>query len=593
MSNKREKTPKGPGSGKNIAAIIILVVLLAALAAIVYLGIGARDDADKAAETSPAPEVPDIVVETTPLPSETPVAESEDPGGPSLPDFSPKSTEATAASNMLSSTGIMINGENADKYKSSESIDFGLGEEYTELEGIITFRGNNFRDSAAYGTANLVDKKFGEPWSIGTGSLNDAGGNFWSGNGWTGQPLIVSWPKETRAKMTNMQDWAKEKDKLTEVIYASMDGYIYFAELESGSKTREALYVGYTFKGAGALDPRGYPILYVGSGVNSSKGTSHVFVISLIDGSVMYEFGAADSFSLRGSLSFFDSSPLVDADTDQLIYPGENGILYIIKLNSKYDAENGTVSIDPSDIVKWRYNGKRSGSGSYWLGMESSAVIWRGHAIMCDNGGHLICLDLNTLEVDWVQDVLDDTNCTPVLELEDGHPYIYISTSFHYGWRGTNTVPIPIWKIDAVSGEIVWQTDYSCYSVDGTSGGVQGTLALGKNDLSDLIFVPVARTPSASAGYLVALNKETGEEIWKLETSMYSWSSPVAFYDDEGHGYLIHCTSGGYMYLLDGLTGDKLDSRDLGSNIEASAAVYNDVVVVGTRGQQIYGIKMS
>ena len=55
-----------------------------------------------------------------------------------------------------------------------------------------------------------------------------------------------------------------------------------------------------------------------------------------------------------------------------------------------------------------------------------------------------MCLDLNTLELVWVQDVLDDTNCSPVVDIEDGHPYIYISTSFHYGWRSYSTAAIPI-----------------------------------------------------------------------------------------------------------------------------------------------------
>jgi hypothetical protein len=30
----------------------------------------------------------------------------------------------------------------------------------------------------------------------------------------------------------------------------------------------------------------------------------------------------------------------VDTETDTLIYPGENGILYLIKLNTQYDPEN-------------------------------------------------------------------------------------------------------------------------------------------------------------------------------------------------------------------------------------------------------------
>lgn len=89
-----------------------------------------------------------------------------------------------------------------------------------------------------------------------------------------------------------------------EVIYACMDGYVYFLDLETGKETRDALYLGYTFKGSGALDPRGYPILYVGAGYNSDEGTARVFVINLVDCSIMYTFGDNDGFSLRGSLSF-------------------------------------------------------------------------------------------------------------------------------------------------------------------------------------------------------------------------------------------------------------------------------------------------
>jgi len=77
-----------------------------------------------------------------------------------------------------------------------------------------------------------------------------------------------------------------------------------------------------------------------------------------------------------------------------------------------------------------------------------------------------------------------------------------------------------------------------------------------------------------------------------VETMMYAWSSPVAVYDAEGNGYIILCTTGGYMHLLDGRTGLALTHLDLGSNIEASPAVYNSTVVVGTRGQKIWGISL-
>lgn len=565
---------------------IVLLALTVTLIALVVCNARVRSPV-----LSPIESPGQTAAQTPEQPETTPKSEATPPANVSLPlpDFSPTGAESTRPSRLIQYTNIQVNGSEVSHYSAAEPIDFGLGQDYTDVQGIVTFRGNNFRDGGSYGTVSMRQYKFGEAWTVGTGNLSAPDGAIWTGSGWVGQPLMMTWPRETRQHM-NLYDWAKEADSLTEVIYATMDGNIYFLDLSSGQQTRPPMSVGYTFKGAGALDPRGYPILYLGSGYDSYNGKSRAFIINLLDCSVMHSFGNADSFSLRGNLSFFDGSALVDAETDQLIYPGESGILYIIKLNTQYDPQNGSLSIQPETPVKWRYYGNRS--ASWYLGMEDSPIIWRGHIIFATNDGYLFCLDLNTLETVWVQDVLDDTNCTPVLELEDGHPYVYLSTSFHLGWRSSSSAEIPVWKIDAVTGEIVWKTSYTCYSAEGVSGGVQGTLALGKHQLSDLIFVPVARTPNTYDGRLVALDKQTGSEVWDLYTANYSWSSPVAVYDEEGRGYLIYCNSAGDMYLLDGRTGEVLDTRNLGGNIEASPAVYGNTVVVGTRSQQIFGVPL-
>lgn len=505
-------------------------------------------------------------------------------------DFAPHAVESTKPERLIKSTAVSVDGKEVKKYASPYRLKFYEGTKYSANEGIVTFRGDNFRSGAAYGTAEVSEGKLNTVWSNETGKLADADGIIWSGNGWTGQPLITKWSDSVRRNITAMYDWARQKDGLVEVIYASLDGYIYFYELDTGEATRPAMFVGYTFKGAGALDPRGYPIMYVGSGVDSANGKSHVFVINLVNNSIMYEFGQTDSFCDR-NWGGFDSSALVCAQTDQLIYPGENGILYIIHLNTNFDETTGELSINPDNVVKWKYMGTRTGK-AYWLGMEDSAIIVNHYMIIADNGGLLMCLDLASLELVWVQDVLDDTNCTPVLSIENGKPYVYISTSFHYGWRGTENVTIPVWKINAETGEIVWQTDFSCKTIEDVSGGVQGTIAVGKNKLDKMIFVPVARTPDLYTGELVALNKEDGSVVWE-KTGAYSWSSPVDFYDTDGNGYLIYCNSAGSMCLLDGLTGNELDYVSLGSNIEASAAMYNDRVVVGTRGQMIYCVQVS
>jgi len=583
-TRRRSRLPK-------IIQSVLLIALLVVLGRIIILNknvVPAKDDASLSLPlTSPSvtqnlPQQPDAAPEPTPEPTPEPLLE-----------FNPHFVEETDPAKFIKTVGISVDGTQLGEdevYEAEEPIDFGYGKDYTDVDGIITFRGDNFRSSASYGCANMSSFKFADPWNVTTGTLQHDGA-VWTGSGWVGQPLIVKWPEETKAVM-NMYDWAKNDDELVEVIYATMDGYIYFLDLETGKATRDALFMGYTFKGSGALDPRGYPILYLGAGYDSDRGTSRAFIISLIDFEVLYEFGNNDPFSLRGTLSYFDSSALVDVETDQLIYPGENGILYIIKLNTDYDEQAGTLSIDPGRVVKWHYYGQRTSLSSYWVGMEDSAVIFRGHIIMADNGGNLMCLDLNTLTLDWVQDTLDDTNCSPVLSIEDGHPYIYISTSYHYGWRSWTTATIPIWKIDAETGEIVWHVDYTCYTESGVSGGVQSTIALGQNDLEGYIYVTVAKTDAYNNGKLACIDTGTGEVVWEYK-SYYTWSSPVLVYNEDGSGYVVYCTYGNNMYMLDGKTGDLLDTFNLQGGVEASPAVYKDRLVVGTRKCLIWGVKLT
>lgn len=557
---KRKKTVLAAG-GISFAALAVLLVIIVAKNARVMSPVDKTSGID-------SPEETEVIEEGY------------------IADFKPHAVESTKPDKFIKSTDISVNGNIVASYESDADMSFKTPEYFTDLQGITLFRGNNYRTGASYGTADVQNKQLQQKWMAVTGGLYDADENYWTGSGWTGQPIIVTWPKETRELMSSMYDWAREKDGLTEVIYPCMDGRVHFYELSTGEMTRDDLNLGYTFKGTGAIDPRGYPILYVGAGLDGPYGSSRVMIVNLVDFSVMYEFGNNDEFAPR-PWHMFDASPLVCAKTDSLIYPGENGVLYIIHLNSKFDEKTGEVSVAPDEVVKWRYDSVRNGA-SFWLGVESSPVIINNYIYMADNGGNLMCLDLNTLELVWVQDLLDDTNTTPVVDIENGHPYLYVSTSFHYGWRSYGSANVPVWKIDAETGEIVWQTDFECYSEKGVSGGVQGTIAVGKNSLSDLIFVPVARTPTIGQGQLVALDKHTGKQVWVKETATYSWSSPVDFYDKDGNGYIIYCNSGFYIYLIDGKTGETLSYMDLGGNIEASPAVYGNYAVVGHRRQRVF-----
>ncbi|MDO4568448.1 MAG: PQQ-binding-like beta-propeller repeat protein [Clostridia bacterium] len=496
-------------------------------------------------------------------------------------------------------TEMQLDGASITDYVSSYRTSFGTPDEFTSVEGVTTFRGNNFRDDATYGTAGSVeDKTLNLVWTADIpGSIaKGTGSGTWFGCGWTGQPLIVRWDEDVKQVM-NLYDSAMATQDFTEVIYATENSNIYFLDLYTGAFTRDEIDGGFTFKGSGSIDPRGYPLLYVGAGDSGPNGAARNFIFSLIDGSVLYEYGANDDFSLR-NFKGFDAATLVHAESDSVTYPSETGIIYRFRLNTQFDMEAGTISVNPSDMLKWRYTTERTrqgGTGSYWLGMETSLIMWENYMYFADNAGNMFCMDSSTMEVIWMQDVLDDTNCTPVFELNEelGEAYIYVGTSSHWTADSNEIADIPFWKLNAITGEIIWQDEgYRCTRTN-VSGGVQASPALGKNNLSDLIFVSYALTVDTDTrGTLVAYDKLTHEKVWVKNLRGYSYSSPIVMYDDDGDGYVVTCDSTGHMYLFDGRTGETLDSLELEGNFEASPAAFGNMIVIGTRSSKIYGVRL-
>ena len=528
---------------------------------------------------------------STPPSSSAPPATSLPPA-PTEPSFAttPHSTDKSNPSNWNIKWEINVNGSFVDNYTRPENIHFGMGDTYFALPGVAGFRGNNYRDSATYGTVNVTAKKLTAIWQREISALPKASSGAWTGAGWTGQPLVVQWDEETKAIM-NLKPEAKAKKDLVEVIYATLDGHIYFYDLQTGEYTRDPLFVGMAFKGAGALDPRGYPIMYVGSGDRTREGQyPRMYIISLIDCSIMYQYGHEKEFNIR-SWRAFDASPLVDAETDTLIWPGENGLLYTIKLNTNYNKAAGTISINPDKPVFNRYMTDLNTNPSQDLGFENSPIIVENYLYVGDNRGTYFCIDINTMKLVWAQKIKDDLNATAIFEWgENGQGYLYLGTSMEYS-DGT----CYMYKLNAITGEIIWETawDNIVYNKN-VSGGVLSTPLLGKKgtDYEGMIFFHVAKSPSEYEGVLMALDTETGKVIWK-KNMKYCWSSPVAVYSEDGKAYMIICDSVGNMHLIDGKNGNILDTVGLGSNIEASPVIFNDMLVVGTRGQKVFGVKIS
>ena len=471
-------------------------------------------------------------------------------------------------------------GNPVSSYQREEPIYFGSSSEYTQLEGITTFRGNNYRDQASYGTIGGEPTEFGLKWAINIGGIDE-----WTGVGWTGQASIVKWPAET-VQIMNIYDEKKAKGELTEVIYATLDGKIYFLDFEDGTATRDPIKVGAPIKGSLTVDPRGYPLLYCGQGIDEVHGKSVAIgtrIFSLIDHEVLYFIDGHDKNAYRHWYAF-DSAPLIHAETDTMLQLGENGVFDTVKLNTDYDPEAGTISIDP-EMMKYVYKSKLSNRP----GMENSVAVYSNYACFVDNSGLIQCVDINTLEPVWAGDVADDTDSTTVIEVEDdGGVMLY--TACELDLRGDKG-DCYIRKVNVMTGLQEWRVDVPVRQSGDDNGGAYATPAIGKGSLADYIYYQIART--SDGGTMYCINKHTGEVAWTRDLKAYGWSSPVCVYSDSGKGYVIVGSCSGQLRCIDGLTGELICDADLQSNIEGSPIVYGNTIIVGTRGKKIAAITIN
>lgn len=599
----------------NWRRFLLFIIMVCAIIAIVLIGIQLLSDGE-----GPLDNV---------LPLNTPVAS---PGEETLPEASPTPTPVPTLAPDLSidpvaeanpdnfgfQTSLMINGQETNTFDRGKDMRFGDDKSFTTLPGIITFGGNNYRNTFTYGTQTVTNKTLTRIWEKEIGSLNTSMGT-WTGTGWTGMPIIVQWPEETR-KVLGVYDEYKNKDGFVEVIYCTMDGHIYFLELETGKATRDPINLGVVTKGTASLDPRGYPLLYTGQGITSTEdGVSGAWfrIIDLIQNKVVWKFGGKDPFSYRGWQAY-DSSPLVNAATDTIIVPGENGVFNTFKLNSSFDPVAGTVSVNPGERQKYRYKGDGYGfsdeSNKRWPGIENSVAAFRNYAFFTDNGGRLQCLDLNTLKLQYVVDVTDDSDTSIVIEEDVANQTFYLYTANEVdkqpGAKDAGKGMSYHRKIDGRTGRIIWEKEWEArFGNTSSNGGTLTTPHVGRGNISDLVIfnatlVPVTytengETKTGNGGRLIAYNKETGEEVWRYEQYRDYWSSPVVIYDENENAYVLQCDRNGMMRMHDARTGEVLTEIDMGSRIESTPAVFGNTLVVGTRGvagsgeaPKILGIKI-
>ena len=605
-----------------VVVLTILSVILTSVLALIYF----NQNKEKKEQAEASGNANRYVAAATPTPTPIPPIQSYQNAilYPATATVSiPEGVEIASGSNP-STRGLtqnVITGSTiVTDYSRPESIFMGDPLFYSQVAGVLTYRGNNFRDSAAFGVVNASDgtiDSITEVWEFNqTHSLLSSTMTYeWKGYQLTGQPLIVQWPENVRTSMNIYPDKV-HKQNLTEVISACLDGYVYFFDIEDGAPTRDPIYVGSSIKGTPAVDPRGYPLLYIGQGDDNGGEYNGfgMYIYSLIDGSRLYFYEGLDDGAYRVNWGAFDSSPIIDASTDTLIWPCENGIIYTFKLNSSYTSSTCQVSVNPQCAgYKYIFNDTQG----RFLGVESSIAVYGNYGYFIDNNSNLVCLDLNTFQMVWVFRTSDDSDVSPVVAEEDGIPYVYIGTEVDYqGGQGEYSGAAYTYKINGLTGEEVWQTSQPCFTYNGETsdtdqtGGCVGNPIIGRHNISNLVIFSYSMTKGLMSGNrIVAYDRNTGLEVWHYDMNIYTYSSPVAVYDQYGNAYIVVADSLGQIHMLNGQTGPDDNGaamfvysvpRNMGTDNEttsgvefqASPAAFGNMIVIGTTSGSLFGIRI-
>ena len=190
----------------------------------------------------------------------------------------------------------------------------------------------------------------------------------------------------------------------------------------------------------------------------------------------------------------------------------------------------------------------------------------------------------------WAVDAGDNTDAAPALDLDDdGRLNLYTgNTVFN---RVSTAGESTIRRLDALTGEEIWSSSVICQYSSKQLSGCKASPVIGQNDISDLVIFTVNMTQTGSS--VLAFDKANGSVVWRTDLKAHTVSSPVAVYHDQGKAWLIQADESGVIHLLDARTGEQLNSLALGGEIQASPAVYNDMLLIATCSRDnayLYGI---
>ncbi|MFT7475422.1 MAG: outer membrane protein assembly factor BamB [Verrucomicrobiales bacterium] len=430
----------------------------------------------------------------------------------------------------------------------------------TVIEGLLTFRGSPTR--SYYGRGPVPDDPevvWQYPETGGLCRESSVGGQLraWCGTGWTGQPTLFR---------LDGRLWS---------IFGALDGAVHFLDAETGKPLLPKFQTNDIIKGSVTVDPDGFPLVYSGSRDNLYR------VIAYDNGAPreLWSLDAEATSPTKWNNDWDGAGLVID---DYLFVGGENSRIHIAKLNRGW-GDDGLVTVDPELIFSAPgWDDELIQAVGENVSIENSVAISGDTLYFANSGGLVQGWDLSELRNGeeptrtfrfWAG---DDVDASIVIDAEG---MLYVAAEYERGTERSRELG-QLMKLDPTEppeDAVVWSVQEN----QGLNTGIWGTPALHDGAV---IF-------GSQGGAFRAVDQMTGEDLWSMDLRFHLWQSPVVVDDvllmGDCFGTLHAFDASTIRELPQELWALKLDD----SCIESTPAVWDGMIVVGTRSGRVYGIR--
>jgi PQQ-like domain len=436
----------------------------------------------------------------------------------------------------------------------------------TLFAGETTFRGNDTRSYYGEGPVPAAPAiRWRAPvdglkmCSFSAEGLDPSDTKEWCGTGWTGQPNTISFV-----------------NGMVEIREGAYDDNYHFLDGMTGAPVRPELVTGDLAKGSATTDPDGYPLYYAGSRDNLFR----VIAMDRPEPKVLWTIDANTSVPDPMWNDDWDGAALIV--DDYLLEGGENGYLYVVRLNRGY--RGGLVTVHPETVatIQGWDDELLADIGDEDVSIESSVSFLGGVVYFANSGGLVQGWDISDLLAGgtgfhqvfryWTG---DDTDASVVI---DDQGYLYVASEWQrFNDRGKHLGQLL--KLDPRADDpFVWALPAMEIGFEG-AGGSWSTPAL----YGDYVYFTTA------AGRLLEVDRATGHIVWELQIGSPAIGSPVVVDNTLLQG---DCT--GHLYAWDVSDPTVIPpmrwNMDLGDCIESTPAVWRGWIYLGTREGYLYGL---